>query len=330
MPNTFLEGLQRPAILQNNGSGLPDYSEANEGDVLQIQSNEPVWGAVDALPEIEESDEGKVLAVDQGEAVWADAPSGLPEITNADEGKVMAVVEDEQGQPVAGDIIAQGTFTSAEVAGAVIEGATADDFAVGTLINVSVNGNIYWVTMENEEGAPDPVSVAVFGDNDEYQLETDDGDVWFEHPAGTYELIIKTAKYPLSAQWTEPSGGVPSYFDILPLRLHAISAGVFGVLKTEFDAIVDQAPVMFLFQLDGDSPNSATALALCCTFLKDAEVLDIEYATYTTDAGSPQVAITANTYNDALEVYLSVGGATLTLTEDAEHPTYYTGTWTQD
>lgn len=71
MPNTFLEGLQRPAILQNN-SGLPDYSEANDGDVLQIESGEPTWGAVDALPEIEESDEGKFLSVDQGEAVWAD------------------------------------------------------------------------------------------------------------------------------------------------------------------------------------------------------------------------------------------------------------------
>lgn len=91
MPNVFLEGLQRPAILQNN-SGLPDYSEANDGDVLQIASGEPTWGAVDALPEIEETDEGKVLAVDQGEAVWADAPSGLPEFTNSDEGKVLTVV----------------------------------------------------------------------------------------------------------------------------------------------------------------------------------------------------------------------------------------------
>lgn len=92
MPNVFLEGLQRPAILQNN-SGLPDYSEANDGDVLQIASGEPAWGAVDALPEIEETDEGKVLAVDQGEAVWADAPSGLPEITAQDEGKVLTVVD---------------------------------------------------------------------------------------------------------------------------------------------------------------------------------------------------------------------------------------------
>lgn len=75
MPNAFLDGLQRPAILQNN-SGLPDYSSANDGDALIIDNGEPTWGAVDALPEIEETDEGKVLAVDQGEAVWADAPSG--------------------------------------------------------------------------------------------------------------------------------------------------------------------------------------------------------------------------------------------------------------
>lgn len=119
MPNLFLEGLQRPAILQNN-SGLPDYSEANEGDVLQIQSNEPVWGAVDALPEIEETDEGKVLAVDQGEAVWADAPSGLPEITNADEGKVLTVVDNsgtleaEWAEPSGGgdDVVYSGTVSA--------------------------------------------------------------------------------------------------------------------------------------------------------------------------------------------------------------------------
>lgn len=95
MPNVFLEGLQRPAILQNN-SGLPDYSEANDGDALIIEDGEPTWGAVDALPEIEESDEGKFLSVDQGEAVWADAPSGLPEITNSDEGKILTVVAEQQ------------------------------------------------------------------------------------------------------------------------------------------------------------------------------------------------------------------------------------------
>lgn len=92
MPNVFLDGLQRPAILPNN-SGLPDYSEANDGDALIIEDGEPTWGAVDALPEIEETDEGKVLAVDQGEAVWADAPSGLPEIGENDEGKVLTVVD---------------------------------------------------------------------------------------------------------------------------------------------------------------------------------------------------------------------------------------------
>lgn len=92
MGNQFLKGLQRPAIMPE-GSSLPDYSSANDGDALIIEDGEPTWGEVDALPEIEESDEGKVLAVDQGEAVWADAPSGLPEIGESDEGKVLTVVD---------------------------------------------------------------------------------------------------------------------------------------------------------------------------------------------------------------------------------------------
>ena len=93
------------------GGGLPDYSEANDGDALIIEDGEPTWGAVDGLPEIEESDEGKVLAVDQGEAVWADAPSGLPEITNSDEGKVLTVVDNsgtleaEWAEPSGGGLV---------------------------------------------------------------------------------------------------------------------------------------------------------------------------------------------------------------------------------
>lgn len=93
MGNQFLKGLQRPAIMPE-GSSLPDYSEANDGDVLQIASGEPTWGAVDALPEIEETDEGKVLTVVDNsgtlEAEWAE-PSGGDSIP------VIHIIADDQG-----------------------------------------------------------------------------------------------------------------------------------------------------------------------------------------------------------------------------------------
>ena len=62
MGNQFLKGLQRPAIMPE-GSSLPDYSEANDGDALIIEDGEPVWGAVSGLPDFTAEDEGKVLTV---------------------------------------------------------------------------------------------------------------------------------------------------------------------------------------------------------------------------------------------------------------------------
>ena len=47
---------------------LPDYSEASEGDVLQIGTDGPEWGAVpNELPAIAAGDAGKVLKVNSGE-----------------------------------------------------------------------------------------------------------------------------------------------------------------------------------------------------------------------------------------------------------------------
>lgn len=47
---------------------LPDYSEASNGDVLQIGSDGPEWGAVpNELPAIAAGDAGKVLKVNSGE-----------------------------------------------------------------------------------------------------------------------------------------------------------------------------------------------------------------------------------------------------------------------
>lgn len=59
-----------------SGGGLPDYSEANDGDVLAIESGEPSWASpASGLPDYSGASDGDVLTLDNGEPTWA-APSG--------------------------------------------------------------------------------------------------------------------------------------------------------------------------------------------------------------------------------------------------------------
>ena len=79
---------------------LPDYSEASEGDVLQIGSDGPEWGAVpNELPAIAAGDAGKVLKVNSGETgtEWGAVPNELPAIAAGDAGKVLKVNSGENG-----------------------------------------------------------------------------------------------------------------------------------------------------------------------------------------------------------------------------------------
>lgn len=198
MPNVFLEGLQRPAILQNN-SGLPDYSEANDGDVLQIASGEPTWGAVDALPEIEETDEGKVLAVDQGEAVWADAPSGLPEITSSDEGKVLTVVPSES-EVVPTVIAAEQTVKIAESTfGVNLTATNLDKLTAGAPYTVILNSTTY--TGEIEADPRTGVLMFILSEDPTMVLHVRGGYLVFDAPVGTYTIQVTAGIPALTAEW---------------------------------------------------------------------------------------------------------------------------------
>lgn len=201
MGNQFLKGLQRPAIMPE-GSSLPDYSEANDGDALIIEDGEPTWGAVDALPEIEEADEGKVLAVDQGEAVWADAPSGLPEITNSDEGKVLTVV----GEAERTEIIPEQSLTTT---GAMIAEATIPNHADNPPESMTVE--IDGVAYTNVQFDSSSESYTISNGSTTVGQIAVDGDDWvfIKTPAGTYTLsaYIESPKE-YSAQWAELSGGL--------------------------------------------------------------------------------------------------------------------------
>ena len=79
---------------------LPDYSEASNGDVLQIGTDGPEWGAVpNELPAIAAGDAGKVLKVNSGESgtEWGSIPNELPAIAAGDAGKVLKVNSGETG-----------------------------------------------------------------------------------------------------------------------------------------------------------------------------------------------------------------------------------------
>ena len=64
---------------------LPDYSEASNGDVLQIGADGPEWGSVpNELPAIAAGDAGKVLKVNSGETgtEWGAAGGGTKYVHN--------------------------------------------------------------------------------------------------------------------------------------------------------------------------------------------------------------------------------------------------------
>lgn len=78
---------------------LPDYSEASNGDVLQIDDGAPVWAEMpEELPSIGSGDAGKVLTVNAGETgVEWDSVDALPTISAGDAGKVLTVNSGETG-----------------------------------------------------------------------------------------------------------------------------------------------------------------------------------------------------------------------------------------
>lgn len=79
---------------------LPDYSEASEGDTLQIGADGPEWAATpNELPAIAAGDAGKVLKVNAGETgtEWGNIPNELPTIGSGDAGKVLKVNSGETG-----------------------------------------------------------------------------------------------------------------------------------------------------------------------------------------------------------------------------------------
>lgn len=206
MGNQFLKGLQRPAIMPE-GSSLPDYSEANDGDALIIEDGEPTWGAVDGLPEIEESDEGKVLAVDQGEAVWADAPSGLPEITSSDEGKVLTVVEGST-YTVVGTVFPTQVFDFTETPDAIAQDSNLAYFTEGDTVRLTVGNSTYFATVIDDDGlvaefSEGPISVIYEG------TDEDQGYIKCGSRSGTGEVTAKLENVAadLEAQWAEPNGG---------------------------------------------------------------------------------------------------------------------------
>lgn len=282
MPNLFLEGLQRPAILQNSGSGLPDYSEANDGDVLQIESGEPTWGAVDALPEIEETDEGKVLAVDQGEAVWADAPSGLPEITEGDEGKVLAVVEGTN--TIDRPLFAQQT--------AVVEGGASveitspqnlDKFVVGASVTVNVNGTDYTVTVADVDGNPAATLVSEPAEN--WMAVTHwshDDSLTFEAATdGTYVISATIVGKELVAGWKAAEDGMVN-LDVITTEVqtaamtaagNADTSGFFGVSLSMFG----NETTVEIANLITEAARAGKISALGQTFTLVSSIIDEEY-----------------------------------------------------
>lgn len=223
------------------GGGLPDYSEANDGDVLQIASGEPTWGAVDALPEIEETDEGKVLAVDQGEAVWADAPSGLPEITNSDEGKVLTVVQGTETVT----FVPEQSVTLESAGGGTYAGllanvsVTPSDFTEGEVATITIGENSYDVTYS----ATAVASIPGFSDDVNGFGLLYDNSTWTLVMAESGTVTVSATREEagdLEAEWAEPSGG-GSVLTAPAITLTNPEQDVYVVTGAEVDAVMAAA-----------------------------------------------------------------------------------------
>ena len=76
---------------------LPDHSEASEGDVLQIGTDGPEWGSVDALPDYSGASAGDALVIGNDGPEWGAIPNELPAIAAGDAGKVLKVNSGETG-----------------------------------------------------------------------------------------------------------------------------------------------------------------------------------------------------------------------------------------
>ena len=76
---------------------LPDYSEASEGDTLQIGADGPEWGPVDALPDYSGASAGDALVIGNDGPEWGAVPNELPAIAAGDAGKVLKVNSSETG-----------------------------------------------------------------------------------------------------------------------------------------------------------------------------------------------------------------------------------------
>ena len=76
---------------------LPDYSEASEGDTLQIGSDGPEWAPVDALPDYSGASAGDALVIGNDGPEWGAVPNELPAIAAGDAGKVLKVNSGETG-----------------------------------------------------------------------------------------------------------------------------------------------------------------------------------------------------------------------------------------
>ena len=76
---------------------LPDYSEASEGDVIQIGADGPEWGPADALPDYSGASAGDALIIGNDGPEWGAIPNELPAIAAGDAGKVLKVNSGETG-----------------------------------------------------------------------------------------------------------------------------------------------------------------------------------------------------------------------------------------
>ena len=177
----------------SGGGGLPDYSEANDGDVLSIDNGEPSWASpASGLPDYSGASDGDVLTVKEGTEEIAVVPE---ETVTIDDAPVPFANVDISGLSDGSEVT---VIVNGNSYNAVITGVDPSSLALGWGIEAFVSVDLSYF-VEDQEGT----GTAYFS--------AYDGNVSIVPGEYTVSVVASVPSGDLTPQWAAPSGGVPFY-----------------------------------------------------------------------------------------------------------------------